>query len=147
MIKFGMKRGAIDAARREIRAYSRRVENAIVMRLEFVLEELKNHAKTHAGYNFHTGNLNSSIGGGVYKNGHLIHTRGFDVVQGGDDGAKVGLAYLNELALKGRSTYSVVVVAGMDYASYVENLHGKNVLAKTEMVAGEMIEWAFRVLK
>jgi len=35
----------------------------------------------------------------------------------------------------------------MDYASYVENLHGKNVLAKTEMVAGEMIEWAFRVLK
>ncbi|HNS29257.1 MAG TPA: hypothetical protein PKL52_01875 [Tenuifilaceae bacterium] len=147
MMRFNLKRGSVDAARRNIRAYSERMDRVIVSRLEYVLEELKNHAKLNAGYNFHTGNLNSSIGGGVYKNGHLIHTRGFDVVQGGDDGAKVGLAYLNELALKGRSTYSVVVVAGMDYASYVENLHGKNVLAKTEMVAGEMIEWAFRVLK
>ncbi len=147
MIKFGMKRGAIDAARREIRAYSKRVENAILMRLEFVLEELKNHAKTHAGYNFHTGNLNSSIGGGVYKNGALVSWRGFEVEQGGDDGARIGIEYLNNVILKGRSTYSVVIVVGMEYVSFVENYYNKNVLAQTEMIAGEAVEWAFRTMK
>ena len=147
MIKLKLSQGAINEVRMQVRQFEKNLEKALVNRLEYVLEELKTHAKSNAGYNFQTGNLNSSIGGAVYKNGIPIALRGFEVESAGSEGSKVGLEYLNNLALKGRGSYVIVLVAGMEYASSVENLHNRNVLAKTEMVAGEKIEWAMQILK
>ena len=51
---------------------------------------------------------------------------------------------IDALAKEYSQTYAMVVVAGMDYASYVENMNGKDVLASTrlwaESVIGERIE-------
>ena len=49
--------------------YSLRIEKALIFQLEFFVAQLQNHAKNSAGYQDQTGNLKSSIGGVVLKNG------------------------------------------------------------------------------
>ena len=91
-----------------------------------------------------TGNLRSSIGSAVYENGKKKLSTAFESVFGGQEGSEAGKRMIDALAKEYSQTYALVVVAGMDYASYVENMNGKDVLASTrvwaESVIGERIE-------
>lgn len=91
-----------------------------------------------------TGNLRSSIGSAVYENGKKKLSTAFESVFDGQEGAEAGKRMIDALAKEYSQTYAMVVVAGMDYASYVENMNGKDVLASTrlwaESVIGERIE-------
>lgn len=91
-----------------------------------------------------TGNLRSSIGSAVYENGKKKLSTAFESVLGGQEGSEAGKRMIDALAKEYSQTYAMVVVAGMDYASYVENMNGKDVLASTrlwaESVIGERIE-------
>lgn len=91
-----------------------------------------------------TGNLRSSIGSAVYEDGKKKLSTAFESVFGGQEGAEAGKRMIDALAKEYSQTYAMVVVAGMDYASYVENMNGKDVLASTrlwaESVIGERIE-------
>lgn len=91
-----------------------------------------------------TGNLRSSIGSAVYENGKKKLATAFESVFGGQEGSEAGKRMIDALAKEYSQTYAMVVVAGMDYASYVENMNGKDVLASTrlwaESVIGERIE-------
>ena len=93
-----------------------------------------------------TGNLRSSIGSAVYENGKKKLSTAFESVFGGQEGSEAGKRMIDALAKEYSQTYAMVVVAGMDYASYVENMNGKDVLASTrlwaESVIGERIEEA-----
>lgn len=107
--------------------------------LSYIGEELCNHARTitpghsSGGYKDQTGNLRSSIGYRIYKDGVGITEGGFKNVSGGNAMAeakialdKYGLAY--EIPIKG---WTLVIVAGMSYATYVES-KGFNVLHLTK---------------
>lgn len=91
-----------------------------------------------------TGNLRSSIGSAVYENGKKKLSTAFESVLDGQEGSEAGKRMIDALAKEYSQTYAMVVVAGMDYASYVENMNGKDVLASTrlwaESVIGERIE-------
>lgn len=91
-----------------------------------------------------TGNLRSSVGSAVYENGKKKLSTAFESVFGGQEGSEAGKRMIDALAKEYSQTYAMVVVAGMDYASYVENMNGKDVLASTrlwaESVIGERIE-------
>ena len=91
-----------------------------------------------------TGKLRSSIGSAVYENGKKKLSTAFESVFGGQEGSEAGKRMIDALAKEYSQTYAMVVVAGMDYASYVENMNGKDVLASTrlwaESVIGERIE-------
>lgn len=91
-----------------------------------------------------TGNLRSSIGSAVYENGKKKLSTAFESVIDGQEGSEAGKRMIDALAKEYSQTYAMVVVAGMDYASYVENMNGKDVLASTrlwaESVIGERIE-------
>ena len=91
-----------------------------------------------------TGNLRSSIGSAVYEDGKKKLSTAFESVFGGQEGSEAGKRMIDALAKEYSQTYAMVVVAGMDYASYVENMNGKDVLASTrlwaESVIGERIE-------
>lgn len=91
-----------------------------------------------------TGNLRSSIGSAVYEDGRKKLATAFESVLDGQEGAEAGKRMIDALAKEYSQTYAMVVVAGMDYASYVENMNGKDVLASTrlwaESVIGERIE-------
>lgn len=91
-----------------------------------------------------TGNLRSSIGSAVYEGSRKKLATAFESVLDGQEGSEAGKRMIDALAKEYSQTYAMVVVAGMDYASYVENMNGKDVLASTrlwaESVIGERIE-------
>lgn len=71
-----------------------------------------------------TGNLRSSMGFVLAKNGEIISSGGFEAVAGkdniGTEGVRKGKQYAEELARSSGKGYVLIVVAGMDYAGYVE---------------------------
>ncbi len=107
-----------------------RYEKALVYELGVMVAQLENHAKLSGAYKDRTSNLRSSIGGVVLKNGKPMHYEGF---AGAPKGTKTGRSFLDTLVGQFAGTnYAIVVVAGMEYASYVEN-NGLNVLKKSEL--------------
>ena len=84
-----------------------------------------------------TGNLRSSIGCMMLENGRVISSSGFDSVSGpqggGSEGSTEGKRYIEELASKFPTGIVLIVVAGMDYAAYVEDMENKDVLASAEL--------------
>lgn len=133
--KFGF-----DTVKKKIQSQSENTNDSRIERwLSYIGEELCNHARTitkghsSGGYDDQTGNLRSSIGFRLYKDGVKIKDGGFKNVSGGNAIQeaksaldKYGLAY--EIPVEG---WTVVVVAGMSYATYVES-KGFNVLHLTK---------------
>lgn len=85
-----------------------------------------------------TGNLRSSIGYAVFEYGREVFKSAFKPVNGAVDGSQKGSEYVDSLAQKYADVYALVVVAGMDYANYVETK--RDVLAGTELWAKGRIE-------
>lgn len=96
-----------------------------------------------------TTNLRSSIGYMLVEEGRKIMQSTFRASQakgsslgGNSDGASgvsAGQRYIDELADKYADTFVLVVVAGMNYADYVESHKNKDVLASTELLARKEI--------
>lgn len=107
------------------------IEKALIFNLEYLVAQLENHAKLNAGYEDQTSNLKGSIGGVVLKNGKPISYSGFN--EGGVGGNSDGKLYINTLISNYTQGYTILVVAGMNYAAYVEDIHGLNVLKKSEL--------------
>lgn len=92
------------------------------------------HAKSYSTFKDQTGNLRSSIGFILAKNGAVIDEGGFKQVNGPEgntgEGLRKGRAYAEELARSSGRGYVLIVVAGMNYAGYVE-AKGYNVLTES----------------
>ena len=83
-----------------------------------------------------TGNLRSSVGYAVYHNGNLITKSSFKQVKDGKQGTLEGEKALLQLSSKyAANEYALIIVAGMEYAEYVEAMENKDVLASTELLA------------
>lgn len=123
------------------------IEKALVYRLEAYVEELINDAKLSGEYNDQTGNLRSSVGGVLLKNRKPITYRGFQPVAGGTPGAVKGKEFLDRMIPQLGTGYVILVVAGMEYASYVEQIHNLNVLSLTEMKAVRELPGIFREIR
>ena len=91
-----------------------------------------------------TGNLRSSIGYAVCNYGRSLFKSKFEKVIGkdgnGSTGSLQGQEYVEQLAQKYTDVYTLVVVAGMDYAEYLELCLGRDVLQGTEVWAKAEIE-------
>ena len=87
----------------------------------------------------HSGNLRSSIGYAIYNYGKVEIESAFAVVKQGIEGAQVGREVIRELASLYADTYALVILAGMDYASDVEAIESKDVLASTELWAKKVV--------
>lgn len=130
-ISLKLKKDVIDKA---IVKRQKQIQAALIYRLTAYVEELVNDAKLSGAYNDQTGNLRSSIGGVLLYNKQAITYEGFEeVAVGGTVGKNKGLEYLNSLIPTMRDGYVILLVAGMNYASYVEEIHNLNVLSLTEM--------------
>lgn len=94
-----------------------------------------------------TGNLRSSIGYIITQNGKVVTSGGFKPANApkgnGNEGKRTGEEYANLIASRYSSKpIALVVVAGMEYAVFVEARDNKDVLAKTELWARD--EWQKR---
>ncbi len=81
-----------------------------------------------------TGNLRSSIGYAIYQNGNVAIESSFNQILNGAQGVNEGKKTIIELAAKyANNQYTLVILAGMEYAEYVEAMNGKDVLASMEL--------------
>lgn len=87
-----------------------------------------------------TGNLRSSIGYAVYKHGIEQLQSAFRTILNGNEGSSEGKKMISQLGSEYSNAYALVVVAGMNYASYVEALENKDVLASTELWAKRIVD-------
>lgn len=123
---------------RFIEAEVERLKNALVYNLCAVGEQVLNAARLTNSYKDQTGNLRSSIGYVVAVDGEIVQMSSFDVVKGGGEGAKGGKAYAMQLVRDFPKGIVLIVVAGMNYASYV-SAKGYDVLDSSELLADKLV--------
>ncbi len=97
--------------------FPERIEENIVPLLEEAGMRAVERARASKTYQDQTGNLTSSIGYGVVKSGQVIQSGGFG---DGEGGARGRAALEDHAAEIGKGKYGLIIVAGMEYASYVE---------------------------
>lgn len=91
-----------------------------------------------------TGALRSSIGASVYQDGFAIHDNYTEregtnakgvALAGGNRGVTAGRQLAEEVANNSGTELILVLTAGMPYASYVQQLRGRDVLASAWLLA------------
>ena len=114
------------------------IKKALVYNLCAVGEQVLNAARLTNSYKDQTGNLRSSIGYVVAVDGEIVQMSSFDVVKEGGEGAKGGKAYAMKLVRGFPKGIVLIVVAGMNYASYV-SAKGYDVLDSSELLADKLV--------
>lgn len=115
-----------------------RLEKAIVRKMCYVGERCVNTARASHTYRDQTGNLSSSIGYAVSIDGQLVTASSFPQVLNGSEGSKGGSDYVRELIAQYPRGIVLIVVAGMNYASYVSD-KGYDVLDSAESLAETLV--------
>ena len=119
--------------------------NALIDTLFEVGNRCITEARDNGNYVDQTGNLRSSIGYEVLVDGQILGRKVVDLVKNGTEGTKEAEAFLERLASEHSSGICLIVVAGMNYASYVEhgtkrnNYTPRNVLTSAELLAERLV--------
>lgn len=108
-----------------------RVERAMLLVLNDLGMELVRYARTMHSYTDRTGNLTNSMGYVVLKRNQQVAHGG---EQGNGDGQRAALELYAKLGMESKYDYSLIIVAGMNYAAYVE-VKGYNVLLPAKLKA------------
>lgn len=120
-----------------------KVTQSIVNTMEYVGERCVEIARQKGSYNDITGNLRSSIGYAVIKAGRVVKQSIASPFAGpdgnGEKGAAEAKAFLNKLVGAYPEGVVLVIVAGMDYAVYVEAVHHKDVLTSASLEAEQLV--------
>lgn len=128
----GMTVQGADAVCRRLDKAGETVSSAILTAFAYAGELAVKGIRTRefSSWEDQSGNLRSSIGYAVAQNGRVVIMSGFDVVAGGKEGAANGKKMTAELAREyAQHPFVLIVVAGMEYAVYVEAMENKVVLA------------------
>ena len=136
--------------RQALLAEARRVDTLTVRALSMLGEQVVAYARSRsAGESWidRTGNLRSSVGYIVLRDGEIVAASDFGQVLQGGEGSDTGRRFAEEIARNIHSDYALVVVAGMNYASYVEAIEGKDVLAGPELFARKKLPGMLRQLR
>lgn len=127
-----------------------RVERLTIRALSKLGEQCVTKIRDRAGdksWYDQTGNLRSSVGYVIAHNKNIIQYSTFNQVKQGSKGVKTGKDLAKELAKRYSNNYVLIVVAGMNYAEFVEAMDNKDVLASTELWAREQVPLMLEKLK
>lgn len=127
-----------------------RVERLTIRALSKLGEQCVTKIRDRAGdksWYDQTGNLRSSVGYVIAHNKNIIQYSTFNQVKQGSEGVKTGKDLAEELAKRYSNNYVLIVVAGMNYAEFVEAMDNKDVLASTELWAKEQVPLMLEKLK
>lgn len=115
-----------------------RLTNALIYKLQSIGEQCINSAKENGSYTDRTKNLRSSVGYVISVDGKIVYQSTFEVM--GDDprGAESGIRYAKEIVRQFPEGVAFIVVAGMNYASYV-SAKGYVVLDSAELLADNLV--------
>lgn len=117
-------------------------ENAIqdaIDKLSRIGEKCVTEARDSGKYTDRSGNLRSSIGFSVVYDGKIIRQSSFEKVkQTATEGAATGKELIRQLASSYADGLVLILVAGMNYAVYVE-ARGYNVINSAEDLAKRLV--------
>jgi len=134
-IKMTTPMSDVDAViNRQIQLIDEETCNALSYLGEMCVTEARDRTQGESWYD-HTGNLRSSIGYIITHNGNIVMTSSFASFNGGAEGSSKGQSYANQLASGFSRGFSLIIVAGMEYAALVEAMDNKVVLASAELLA------------
>lgn len=121
---------------RFIENHVKRVVDSVIYRLSYIGEKVVNQARDTDKRTFkdQTGNLRSSIGYVIVSDGQIVKASDFRTVKGGSQGSATGRSYAERLAQQFPDGIVLIVVAGMNYATYV-SAKGLDVLDSAELLA------------
>lgn len=119
--------------KKHVLQYHDRIVDAAIYAMKVLAEELVIYAKNNRNYIDQTGNLTNSIGYVVTHKGKAVSQGGFSGT-GEEISAQIGLSLANEIASETQNDFAVIIVAGMNYAAYVE-AKGYNVILPAELKA------------
>lgn len=141
---------------RFVRERMDRVETAVLLRLQFVGEKFVINARLRGTYKDRTGNLRSSVGYVVLKNGQQVYENfktisgkvkeGESKVSGTKRGDVVAKEVIAEIAQNYPTGFVLIAVAGMDYAASVES-KGYDVISASSIDAQNDLEKGLKELK
>jgi len=113
----------------------KKAEQAILKKLSYIGESALIEARSNGDYMDQTGNLRSSVGYVILNDGKVVSMSSFDSVKAtATSGKSKGKEAIDSLRSQYSRGYVLLVVAGMDYAVYVEAL-GRNVLSSSKLMA------------
>lgn len=124
----------------QVKLFQERLEEATIFLLRSLGEDLAKYAKDNHSYTDRTGNLTNSIGYAIVRDGSIIYFGGA-VQQGEEEALKVA----TKMAATLPNSFSLIIVAGMNYAAYVE-AKGYNVILPAELKAKSDFPAAIKTL-
>ncbi|WP_313271180.1 hypothetical protein [Sphingobacterium sp.] len=143
-MKLDMTQSELDAIYNEqIEEMDRKTLEAFKRVLTRALEIQRSKIRPE-GYNDQTGQLRSSTGGIIYRDGKVLHEDfelspyGTDKAPGLKEGREKAFAELRE-----SSGWGITLVAGMEYASWVETNHGLTVVSEARKEVDKSLDQAF----
>ena len=127
-----------------------RVERLTIRALSKLGEQCVTKIRDRAGdksWYDQTGNLRSSVGYVIAHNKNIIQYSAFNQVKQGSEGVKTGKDLAEKHAKRYSNNYVLIVVAGMNYAEFVEAMDNKDVLSSTELWVKEQVPLMLEKLK
>jgi len=110
--------------------FIRRLDQAILLKLHELGERLVTYAKDNHTYTDQTGNLTNSIGYAILRGKDMVSYSGTV----NSEPTEKMLQTAKKIADGDNSTYTLIIVAGMNYAAYVE-AKGYNVILPAKLKA------------
>ena len=136
-----------DVANR-FRRFLEVIEKRQIERLQYLGELCVKHARelpAGVGFTDQTGNLRSSIGYAIFKDGRALYEN-FEKVKDGSEGINEGQNLAKEISKKYPKGLLLVVTAGMNYAMILES-KGKDVLSSAEHMAEQELPKMIKALQ
>lgn len=133
-----------------IQRFQDRAEEKLLKLLQYAGENFIKIARAKGKYQDHTGNLRSSIGYVIVRDGELISGSIYEAEKGTDKktGVRTSDRLVTSLAKIHNKGLVLIGVAGMEYAVYVEAMEGKDVLSGAYEGTEELLRRSIqRILK
>ena len=115
-----------------------RLEAIFIRRMFYIGDKCVTVARSTDSYEDQTGNLRSSIGYVIAKDGKIIGNSTFEAVKGGAEGSAEGLEFAKKIVAQFPEGIVLIVVAGMNYAKHV-SARGYDVLDSSELLAQKLV--------
>lgn len=130
----------VDAVLDKLKQAAETIDRETKRTLQYLGEETVRFARDRAAEDSwidRTGNLRSSIGYVIVDGAHKVAQSDFQSVGNSTEGSTTGQEYAEEVARRVATAneQTLVVVAGMNYASDVEAIESKDVLATPKLFA------------
>ena len=140
----------LDEIHNTLMKESQRVERLTIRALSYLGEQCVTRVRDREGdksWYDRSGNLRSSVGYVISHNGNIVQYSDFNQIKQGSEGVKVGKDLAEEIVKRYSNDYVLVIVAGMNYAEFVEAMENKNVLASAELFARKELPGMMSKLK